>query len=52
MGDIGVEKERAGIAFAPLPGTGPARFAPIKFGDFLRGELQASYDAHKEDAPK
>ena len=37
---------------APLPGTGPARFAPIKFGDFLRGELQASYDAHKEDAPK
>ena len=31
---------------APLPGTGTPRFKPINFGDFLRGELQASYDKH------
>jgi len=35
---------------APLPGTGPARFKPLNFGEFLRGELEASYDAH-QDAP-
>lgn len=34
---------------APLPGTGPARFEPLHFGDFLRGELEASYDAHQTD---
>ncbi|WP_170513041.1 isopenicillin N synthase family dioxygenase [Ruegeria atlantica] len=32
---------------APLPGTGTARFDPLKFGQFLRGELEASYDAHQ-----
>ena len=30
----------------PLPGTGTPRFAPVHFGDFLRAELQAGYDAH------
>lgn len=35
---------------APLPGTGRPAFAPIRFGDFLRSELEASYDAHKADA--
>jgi len=34
---------------APLPGTGTPKFAPINFGDFLRAELQAGYDAHKPD---
>ena len=32
---------------APLPGTGSPQFEPLNFGDFLRGELEASYDAHK-----
>lgn len=32
---------------APLPGTGAPRFNPLNFGDFLRSELEASYDAHK-----
>ena len=32
---------------APLPGTGAPQFEPIRFGDFLRSELEASYDAHK-----
>ena len=32
---------------SPLPGTGAPTFAPINFGDFLRGELEAAYDAHK-----
>ncbi|MEL6957992.1 MAG: 2OG-Fe(II) oxygenase family protein [Pseudomonadota bacterium] len=31
---------------APLPGTGPARFEPLNFGDFLKAELEAGYDAH------
>lgn len=31
---------------APLPGTGEARFAPVHYGDFLRGELGAAYQAH------
>lgn len=31
---------------APLPGTGTPRFEPVNFGDFLRGELEASYEAH------
>lgn len=34
---------------APLPGIGPPRFEPVNFGDFLRAELQAGYDAHKGD---
>jgi isopenicillin N synthase-like dioxygenase len=32
---------------APLSGTGPARFQPVNFGDFLRSELEAGYDKHK-----
>jgi isopenicillin N synthase-like dioxygenase len=32
---------------APLPGTGPARFEPLIFGDFLKSELEASYVAHQ-----
>ncbi len=31
----------------PLPGTGEPRFEPLLFTDFLRGELEAAYDAHK-----
>lgn len=31
----------------PLPGTGQPQFQPLKFADFLRGELEASYEAHK-----
>ncbi|WP_350334387.1 isopenicillin N synthase family dioxygenase [Coralliovum pocilloporae] len=34
---------------SPLPGTGPAQFEPLVFGDFLRGELEASYDAHQAE---
>lgn len=37
----------AGYDVAPLPGTGAAKFAPVNYGDFLRGELQAGYDKHK-----
>ncbi len=33
---------------APMPGTGTPHYAPINFGDFLRGELEAGYDAHKD----
>ncbi len=32
----------------PLPGTGTPRFEPLYFADFLRGELEASYDAHTD----
>jgi isopenicillin N synthase-like dioxygenase len=32
---------------APLPGTGAPKFKPLNFGEFLRRELEASYDAHK-----
>ena len=39
---------------APLPSCvtpdRPARFAPLVFGDFLRAELGAGYDQHKEGA--
>lgn len=52
-------KERYSIPFffdphvtttiAPLHGTGTPRFTPIHFGDFLRAELGAAYDAHKSD---
>ena len=31
----------------PLPGTGTARFDPIRFYEFLRSELGASYEEHK-----
>jgi isopenicillin N synthase-like dioxygenase len=34
---------------APLPGTGKPRFAPLHFGDFLRSELEAGYEAHKSE---
>lgn len=34
---------------APLPGTGTARFEPLNFGDFLKSELEASYDAHQSE---
>jgi isopenicillin N synthase-like dioxygenase len=33
----------------PLPGTGAAKFAALHFGDFLRAELGAAYDAHKKN---
>ncbi len=32
---------------APLPGTGEAKYDTQSFGNFLRGELEAGYDAHK-----
>ena len=35
---------------SPLPGTGVAKFDPINFGEFLRSELEASYDAHQTEA--
>ncbi len=35
---------------ASLPGTGEPRFEPMNFGEFLRGELEASYDAHQAEA--
>ena len=31
----------------PLIGTGQPRFEPVRFGDFLKAELQAGYDRHK-----
>ncbi|MEX0368474.1 MAG: isopenicillin N synthase family dioxygenase [Ruegeria sp.] len=31
----------------PLPGTGNPQFPSLLFADFLRGELEAAYDAHK-----
>ncbi len=33
---------------APLPGTGTPRFDPVHYGDFLRAELSAGYDKHKD----
>jgi len=32
---------------APLPACGEPEFEPLVFSDFLRGELEASYDNHK-----
>ena len=32
----------------PLIGTGKAKFSPINFGEFLREELEASYEKHKK----
>lgn len=53
-------RERYSVAFfydphvattvAPLPGTGTPRLDPVHFGDFLRAELQAGYEAHKDAA--
>lgn len=34
---------------APLPGTGAPQYRALNFGDFLKGELEAGYDAHKDD---
>ncbi len=34
---------------APFAGTGPAMFEPLNFRNFLRRELDASYDAHRAD---
>ena len=34
-------------SIAPLPGTGEALYPPLLFSDFLKSELEASYDAHK-----
>lgn len=34
---------------APLPGTGAPKFPAVNFGDFLRAELEAGYDAHRAD---
>ncbi len=34
---------------APLPGTGDAAFPALRFGDFLKAELEAGYDAHQTD---
>lgn len=36
---------------APLPGTGMPGFEALNFGDFLKGELEASYDAHQDTSP-
>ncbi len=33
----------------PLPGTGSPRFKPLKYADFLRSQLEATYHAHKPD---
>jgi isopenicillin N synthase-like dioxygenase len=35
---------------APLPGTGTPRFEPVRFDVFLRGQLEATYDAHDPSA--
>lgn len=32
----------------PLPGTGDPQFETLNFGEFLRSELEASYDAHND----
>ena len=32
----------------PLKGTGKPKFPPINFGEFLREELEASYEKHKK----
>ena len=34
---------------APLQGMGAPKFEPLNFGDFLRTELGASYEAHQAD---
>ena len=32
----------------PLKGTGKPKFSPINFGEFLREELEATYEKHKK----
>ena len=32
----------------PLKGTGKPKFSPINFGEFIREELEASYEKHKK----
>jgi len=32
---------------APLPGTGSPKFEQLNFGDFLKNELEAGYEAHQ-----
>ena len=34
---------------APLPGLGTPGYPPLLFGEFLKSELEASYDAHQAD---
>lgn len=36
----------------PLEGTGAPVFAPVNFGDFLRGELEAAYRHHQLEQSK
>ena len=38
----------ANAVVQPLKGTGKPKFSPIKFGEFLREELEASYEKHKK----
>ena len=33
---------------ALLAGTGAPKFKPLIFGDFLRSELEAGYNAHQD----
>lgn len=40
-----------GYDVSPLPGTGEPRFKLLNYGDFLQGELQAGYKAHKPKCP-
>lgn len=34
---------------APIAGTGIAKFDPLNFGEFLKSELEAGYDAHQSE---
>ncbi len=34
-------------SIAPLPGTGESKFDSINFGEFLKSELEAGYEAHQ-----
>ena len=38
----------ANAVVQPLKGTGKPKFSPINFGEFLREELEASYEKHKK----
>ena len=38
----------AATEIAPLAGTHAPKFEPLIFGDFLRSELEAGYDAHQD----
>ncbi len=48
--DPHVDTEIAPLA-ACISADRPARYEPLIFGDFLRAELEAGYDKHKETAP-